>query len=64
MTKIKNQRNDYHHKISRELADKFKVICLENLKVKNMVKNRKLAKYINNVNWSSFIEKLSYKIYG
>ena len=60
--KVKNQRNDYQHKVSREIADKFKVICLETLKVKNMVKNRRLAKVISDVSWSSFIEKLSYKI--
>ena len=60
--KVKNQRNDYQHKVSREIADKFKVICLETLKVKNMVKNRKLAKAISDVSWSSFIEKLSYKV--
>ena len=60
--KVRNQRNDYQHKVSRELSDKFKVICLETLKVKNMVKNRKLAKAIQDVSWSSFIEKLSYKV--
>lgn len=60
--KVRNQRNDYQHKVSRELADKFKVICLETLKVKNMVKNRKLARVISDVSWSSFIEKLSYKM--
>ena len=60
--KIRNQRNDYQHKVSRELADKYRTICLETLKVKNMVKNRKLAKVISDVSWSSFIEKLSYKV--
>ena len=60
--KVRNQRNDYKHKVSRELSNKFKVICLETLKVKNMVKNRKLAKAIQDVSWSSFIEKLSYKV--
>ncbi|AEF56798.1 transposase [Campylobacter phage vB_CcoM-IBB_35] len=60
--KVKNQRNDYQHKVSREIADKYRTICLETLKVKNMVKNKKLAKYISDVSWSSFIEKLSYKV--
>ena len=60
--KIKNQRNDYQHKVSRELADKHNTICLETLNVKNMVKNKKLAKVISDVSWSSFITKLDYKI--
>ena len=60
--KVKNQRNDYQHKVSRELSDKFKVICLETLKVKNMVKNRRLSKALSDVSWSSFIEKLNYKV--
>ncbi|EAJ3762751.1 transposase [Campylobacter coli] len=60
--KVKNQRNDYQHKVSREIADKYRTICLETLKVKNMVKNKKLAKAISDVSWSSFIEKLSYKV--
>ena len=60
--KVKNQRNDYQHKISRELVDNFKAIFLETLNVKNMVKNKKLSKAISDVSWSSFITKLEYKI--
>ena len=60
--KVKNQRNDYQHKVSRELSDKFKVICLETLKVKSMIKNRRLARVISDVSWSSFVSKLEYKI--
>ena len=60
--KVKNQRNDYQHKISRELADNFKVICLETLNVRNMMKNRRLSRAISSVGWSSFITKLEYKI--
>ena len=61
-SKVKNQRNDYQHKISREIVDKYNIVCLETLKVKNMVKNRRLSKSISDVSWSSFIEKLSYKV--
>ena len=60
--KVKNQRNDYQHKVSRELADKYRAIFLETLNVKNMVKNKKLSRAISDVSWSSFITKLDYKI--
>ena len=60
--KVRNQRNDYQHKISRELVNKYNTICLETLKVKNMVKNKRLAKSISDVSWSSFVGKLDYKI--
>ena len=60
--KIKNQRNDYQHKVSRELADNFNTICLETLNVRNMMKNRRLSRAIGSVSWSSFITKLEYKI--
>ena len=60
--KVKNQRNDYQHKVSREIANKYKVICLETLKVKNMIKNRKLSKAIQDASWNSFVSKLEYKV--
>ena len=60
--KVRNQRNDYQHKVSRELSDKFKVICLETLKVKNMLKNRRLSKAISDTSWNSFISKIEYKV--
>ena len=61
-TKVKNQRNDYQHKVSREIVNKYNTICLETLKVKNMVKNKRLSKSISDVSWNSFISKLEYKI--
>ena len=60
--KVKNQRNDYQHKVSRELVNKYNIICLETLKVKNMVKNKRLAKSISDVSWNSFVSKLEYKV--
>ena len=45
--KVANQRKDLAHKLSRELVEKYDLIAHEKLQVKNMVKNRYLAKSIN-----------------
>ena len=42
--KIVNQRNDFLHKVSTSLVNENQVICIENLRVKNMLKNGNLAK--------------------
>ena len=60
--KVRNQRNDYQHKVSRELVNKYNIICLETLKVKNMIKNRRLSKAISDTSWNSFVSKLEYKV--
>lgn len=59
--KISNSRNNFQHQISRQLINENQVIGIENLLVKNMIKNRKLSKAISQVAWSSFITKLIYK---
>lgn len=40
---IANQRNDHHHKLSRKLVNENQVIAVEDLNIKGMVKNKKLA---------------------
>jgi putative transposase len=59
--KVTNQRNNYLHRVSSRLINENQVIVLEDLAVKNMVKNRRLAQAISDVSWGSLISMLKYK---
>ena len=59
--KITNKRNYFFHCISKSLIKNFDFIYIEDLSVKNMVKNRKLSRAISDVSWSKFVSILSYK---
>ena len=59
--KIQNQRNDYLHKLSKKIIDENQVIALEDLKVKDMEHNSKLARNISDASWSRFVRMLTYK---
>ena len=59
--KISNCKSYTFHKISNELVRKYDIICLEDLSVKNMIKNRHLSKVLQDASWYTFTTMLDYK---
>lgn len=61
--KLTNQRNDFAHRMSRQLVNEFSFLAIEKLQVMNISKKSKLhlSKHINDASWSNFIFMLCYK---
>ncbi len=59
--KVKNQREDFAHKLSKNIVDNNDVIVFENLNVKGMVKNHRLAKSIADASWNTLVQYTTYK---
>lgn len=59
--KITNQRNDFLQKESTRLVRENQTICIEDLNIKGMLRNHRLAKAISSVSWSKFFIMLKYK---
>jgi putative transposase len=59
--KITNVRKDYLHKVSTEIVKNHDIISAEDLAVKNIMKNHKLAQAMSDVSLGSFYSMLEYK---
>ncbi len=64
--KVRNQRDDFLHKLSKQIIRDNQAVVVEDLNVKGLVQNTKLSKHIADASWRRFIQFLEYKarLYG
>ena len=62
--KLNNQRRDFLHKLSRYYVNNYDFIAVENLNIRNMIRNHRLAQKIQDASWGEFIKMLTYKAEG
>ena len=60
--KLSNKRKDNLHKLTTKLIKENDIICIENLNVKGMTKNHKLAKAIQDASFGTLVGMLKYKV--
>lgn len=59
--KIANQREDYLQKYTTALVKEFDLIAMEDLKTKNLLKNKRLSRSISDASWAKIRTMLQYK---
>lgn len=60
--KILNKKRDYYHKKTKEIINKYDIICIEDLSIKNIIRNNpQLKRRIYDASWRYFLNLLVYK---
>lgn len=60
--KVSNQRKDFLHKLSTYFATNYETVCIEDLSVSSMLKDKRLSQSISDVGWRMFRTFLEYKV--
>jgi len=59
--RIKNKREDFCHKVSKKLVDKYDFIAHEDLDVKNLIEKKENSRNISDASWATLIQFMTYK---
>ena len=60
--RVANRRADILHKLTTEIARKYKLVAVEDLNVKGMARNRKLALSVADAGMGEVLRQLAYKV--